>query len=139
MLQPGDLLVIEGHASEDGSHESNYALSVRRAQSIYEELVNQGVPPGQLSWRGMGETAPVVPGSTEAELQENRRVSFYVVRLEGEQAPQTPEVVLPWNGKAVPTRTPVAEPKDPATPPEPQGTPEPTPPATPTTPPEGQK
>jgi outer membrane protein OmpA-like peptidoglycan-associated protein len=131
LLQSGDLLVIEGHASDEGSHASNYALSVRRAQSIAEEMEKLGVPPNRLSWRGLGETEPAAAGATEEERAQSRRVVFYVVRLEGEAPPTPAEVTLPWSGKTVPVRatapsTPETPPA-PATPEAPPPTPEPAP------------
>jgi protein TonB len=38
-------VVIEGHASQEGSFEYNYTLSAERARAIYEALVLRGVHP----------------------------------------------------------------------------------------------
>lgn len=129
LLTTQDILIIEGHASEEGDFKFNYDLSLRRAKVIYEELVRAGVPPARLSYRGMGEVSPVKEGSLEADLAANRRVVFYVVRLEGNQlaegAAET-EIQLPWNGKTVKARE--------FAPPAPEA---PAAPATPTSPPAG--
>ncbi len=94
-------LVIEGHASEEGSFAYNYDLSIRRSLAIFQELVVAGTYPARLSCRGMGEVEPIVLGSTETQLATNRRVIFHIVRRlkAGEEAPlQRTEMLLPWNG-----------------------------------------
>jgi len=91
-------VVIEGHASEEGSHRYNYELSIQRAQAILRALVEAGVHPDRLSCRGLGEVSPQALGSDEASLSHNRRVVFSIVKqldpLEPipEQAPR----VIPW-------------------------------------------
>jgi OOP family OmpA-OmpF porin len=95
-------LVIEGHASEEGSYPYNYDLSVRRSLAIFQELILAGTYPDRLSCRGMGEVEPVSLGTTEAQLAENRRVIFHIVRRlkPGEEPPpMRTELPLPWNGE----------------------------------------
>lgn len=76
-------LVIEGHASEEGSDAYNYDLSIRRARSVWEQLVRGGVHLDRLSYRGMGEVMPAAVGSAtdlaEGELAASRRVEFHIV------------------------------------------------------------
>ncbi len=94
-------LVIEGHASEEGSFIYNYDLSIRRSLAIFQELVLAGTYPARLSCRGMGEVEPVALGSTETQLATNRRVIFHIVRRlkAGEEQPaMRTEMLLPWNG-----------------------------------------
>ena len=73
-------LVIEGHASEEGSYGYNYDLSNLRARAIYRALVEAGVHPDRLSHRGYGEAIPIKSGEDEASLALNRRVEFHIVR-----------------------------------------------------------
>jgi outer membrane protein OmpA-like peptidoglycan-associated protein len=98
-------VVVEGHASEEGSYEYNYKLSESRARAIFEKLVELGVHPSRLSYRGMGEVVPLKRslGFTpdEATLQVNRRVEFHIVRQyePGEELPKyAPKIQLPWTG-----------------------------------------
>lgn len=87
-------VVIEGHASNEGSHRYNYNLSYARSRSVWEALVQAGVHPSRLSTRGMGEVQPK-SGAIEAD----RRVEFHVVaRGEATQVERPP---LPWNGDRV--------------------------------------
>jgi outer membrane protein OmpA-like peptidoglycan-associated protein len=95
-------LLIEGHASEEGSFAYNFELSNRRAQAIFEELIGAGVHPDRLSYRGMGEVAPASAGTNEAALATNRRVQFKVVRQldpTGERRAYGTEVAIPWSGE----------------------------------------
>ncbi len=104
-------VVIEGHASQEGSYEYNYDLSERRARAIFEELIKLGVHPSRISYRSMGEVVPL-PGNTgtdEASLQKNRRVEFHIVKQyeSVEDMPTySPSFPLPWSGEIVPIKIP---------------------------------
>ena len=121
-------IVIEGHASEEGSFAYNYDLSIRRSLAIFQELVVAGVYPARLSCRGMGEVEPVTLGSDEAQLAKNRRVIFHIVKRLQPGEPSAPihtELLLPWNG-APQTFTPPPEVPVPPVEPEPAKKVEPT-------------
>ncbi|MFH1464540.1 MAG: OmpA family protein [Pseudomonadota bacterium] len=104
-----DHLLIEGHASEEGSYDYNYDLSMERAEAVYKALMEAGVYPSRLSFRAYGEVAPrAAEGSAAEELAANRRVEFHIERLLDplEPPPRYPEEVqLPWNGETVFVRT----------------------------------
>jgi OOP family OmpA-OmpF porin len=111
-------VVIEGHASEEGSYPYNYDLSIRRSLAIFRELVVAGTYPGRLSCRGMGEVEPVAQGTDEAALAANRRVIFHIIkRLKpGDTQPTIrTEMQLPWDGSdakfAQPPPIPAPEPE----------------------------
>ena len=73
--EPGALFDIEGHTSTDGTDEYNVELSASRARRVYEELtVRYGVPATSLSAHGYGESYPMFPSGTEAQMQQDRRV-----------------------------------------------------------------
>ncbi|MFH1469348.1 MAG: OmpA family protein [Pseudomonadota bacterium] len=105
-----ELLIIEGHASEEGSFRYNYDLSNARAASVYEALVGAGVRPERLSYRGLGEVAPVKAGEDEASLAINRRVSFHIVKVRDylDVAPDYggAMITLPWSGERIPEPPP---------------------------------
>lgn len=118
-------VVIEGHASREGSYEHNYTLAESRSRRIWEFFMELGVAKDRISYRGMGEVEPVVKdgvpitGEDEESLQQNRRVRFLVAKqFEPEQVPDYPSSqVLPWNGEVVK----VVKPPPPALPePEPE-------------------
>lgn len=68
--------VVEGHTDNVGSSASNQALSERRANSVMQALVRQGVPSGQLRTKAFGAAQPVASNETAAGRQMNRRVEI---------------------------------------------------------------
>ncbi len=65
--------VIEGHADEQGTREYNLALGARRANSVEEYLIGQGVPAGRLRTVSYGKERPIEICSNEACYTQNRR------------------------------------------------------------------
>jgi chemotaxis protein MotB len=53
---------------------SNQMLSEKRAQSVMEYLISQGVKPDHVSDRGFGDADPVAPNDTAEGRAQNRRV-----------------------------------------------------------------
>ncbi len=105
-------IVIEGHASEEGSYEYNYELSVRRAKAIWERLLLNGVAPERISYRAMGEVAPVEEGEDEETLAKNRRVVFYITKQIDvlEEMPEyAAETRVPWTGEPLTLQRPTQQ------------------------------
>lgn len=69
---------IEGHASSEGQVEHNNKLATKRANSVLEYLVSQGVARNRLTSTGFGSKVPVADNKTEAGRVQNRRVEFDV-------------------------------------------------------------
>ena len=67
---------LEGHASEEGTREYNLALGERRAQTVANFLVVNGVAASQIETVSYGEEQPAVTGSTEDARSQNRRVEI---------------------------------------------------------------
>jgi peptidoglycan-associated lipoprotein len=67
---------LEGHGDERGSREYNIGLGERRAQSVRQVLLLQGVGSVQLSTVSYGEERPAVLGSDEEAWSLNRRVEL---------------------------------------------------------------
>lgn len=65
--------VIEGHADEQGTREYNLALGARRANSVEEYLIAQGVPASRLETVSYGKERPVSLCSREECYAKNRR------------------------------------------------------------------
>jgi OmpA-OmpF porin, OOP family len=72
-------IVVEGHTCNIGSDGYNDDLSQRRAASVREYLLEQGVAPAQLSTKGLGETQPTATNDTEDGRSQNRRVELVPV------------------------------------------------------------
>ncbi|CAM3135537.1 OmpA family protein [Corallococcus sp. ZKHCc1 1396] len=73
-------LLIEGHTDSRGTEGYNEQLSERRAQSVRNFLINQGVPADRIDIRGMGEDRPVASNATAEGRANNRRVEIVVER-----------------------------------------------------------
>ena len=71
-------VVIEGHASADGSMSFNQSLSEKRAESVKEALVAMGVEASRLETVGYGETKPVGDNSSASGREANKRVQLRV-------------------------------------------------------------
>lgn len=73
--EPTAVFDIEGHTSAEGTPEFNMALSVSRAQRVFDELTQRyAVPANVLSAHGYGASYAKYPNGTEPELQLDRRV-----------------------------------------------------------------
>jgi len=79
MIAEGYTLSVEGHTDAVGSNEYNLDLSEKRATSVRDYLVSQGLSPANISVRGFGETQPIAANETAAGRQENRRVEIVVL------------------------------------------------------------
>ncbi|NQV79925.1 MAG: peptidoglycan-associated lipoprotein Pal [Alphaproteobacteria bacterium] len=66
-------VTIEGHADERGTREYNLALGERRANSVKDFLVSQGIDPRRVRTISYGKERPVALGSNEAAWGQNRR------------------------------------------------------------------
>ncbi|MFI2366424.1 OmpA family protein [Promicromonospora sp. NPDC019610] len=69
---------VEGHTDSVGTEAHNQRLSERRAEAVVDELVELGVDRDRLTWKGFGESDPLVVPRTFADLEKNRRVEFDV-------------------------------------------------------------
>lgn len=66
-------ITIEGHADEQGTREYNLALGARRATSVRNYLVSQGIPEARLSIVTYGKERPIEVCSMEKCWSKNRR------------------------------------------------------------------
>jgi outer membrane protein OmpA-like peptidoglycan-associated protein len=78
LAHTGLRLAIEGHTDNVGSEELNQALSEKRAQTVRDYLVLQGLLDDFVTARGFGMTMPIADNSTAAGRQQNRRVEIIV-------------------------------------------------------------
>ncbi|MFL5336472.1 MAG: OmpA family protein [Geminicoccaceae bacterium] len=67
---------VGGHTDTSGTAAYNQALSVRRAQTVANELVRLGVPREAITVQGYGETRPLVPTADGVREPQNRRVEI---------------------------------------------------------------
>ncbi|QMU29363.1 OmpA family protein [Adhaeribacter radiodurans] len=70
---------IAGHTDDVGNDTDNQVLSDKRARSVYDYLVKQGVKKERISAVGYGETKPLHPNTSEENRQQNRRIELRVL------------------------------------------------------------
>ena len=68
---------IDGHTDSDGSDEYNQVLSEKRANSVKNFLVSQGVT-AEITTKGYGESKPVASNDTAEGKQKNRGVEIII-------------------------------------------------------------
>lgn len=68
---------IDGYTDSDGSDEHNQVLSEKRANSVKNFLVSQGVT-AEIRTKGYGESKPVASNDTAEGRQKNRRVEIII-------------------------------------------------------------
>jgi len=71
----GDI-TVEGNCDQRGSREYNLALGQRRADSVKDYLVSQGVSSGRIDTVSFGEERPVCTGTGEACWAQNRHADI---------------------------------------------------------------
>jgi peptidoglycan-associated lipoprotein len=67
---------LEGNCDEFGSDEYNYALGLKRANSVKTELVNEGINADSITMVSLAEGNPVCTEKTKECWAKNRRVDF---------------------------------------------------------------
>ena len=69
---------VEGHCDERGSVQFNLALGEKRAKSVRDYLVSQGVAANRIAVISLGKEKPVSFGHDEESWSKNRRGNFVV-------------------------------------------------------------
>ena len=76
---PSTPVTIEGHTDSYGADDANQELSVRRAESVAEFLLNrEAVQSNHLSSVGFGETKPIANNETSDGRWKNRRIDVVI-------------------------------------------------------------
>jgi outer membrane protein OmpA-like peptidoglycan-associated protein len=77
---PAMSVLVEGHTDSVGSNTFNMGLSQRRADSVREYLLGQGVEGERLTAIGFGEEKPIDSNQTKDGREKNRRVEFTITK-----------------------------------------------------------
>jgi outer membrane protein OmpA-like peptidoglycan-associated protein len=75
-------ILVEGHTDSQGTEASNLELGQRRAQSVRDYLVSQGVSNDAISATGIGQSRPVADNKSPEGRADNRRVEIVVKAIE---------------------------------------------------------
>ncbi|MDV2077818.1 OmpA family protein [Marinobacter xestospongiae] len=76
------IINIEGHTDSTGSQNFNQLLSERRAGSVRDFLLAQGIQSGRTRAVGYGPRYPIATNSTAAGREQNRRVELTLVPMQ---------------------------------------------------------
>jgi len=71
---------IEGNCDEFGTDEYNYALGLKRAKVVKDELIEKGVDVSNVVMVSLGEGNPVCNEGSDVCYARNRRVDFRLVK-----------------------------------------------------------
>lgn len=87
---PAIRIELGGHTDTRGDAAENQKLSQDRAKAVYDYLVKEGIDPKRITYKGYGETQPIIPDdkiallSSEKEKekahQENRRTEYRILK-----------------------------------------------------------
>jgi outer membrane protein OmpA-like peptidoglycan-associated protein len=75
---PGLRFSVEGHTDNTGGLAMNQELSLKRAMTVRDYLIGQGVPASNIDVTGLGLSAPIGDNGTAAGRERNRRVEIVV-------------------------------------------------------------
>lgn len=73
---PAPEITVIGHTDRVGSLESNDLLSLQRAQTVRDLIVQAGIQPDLIGVSGRGEREPLVATDDEVPEEKNRRVEI---------------------------------------------------------------
>ncbi|PCJ06891.1 MAG: hypothetical protein COB16_12530 [Rhodobacteraceae bacterium] len=82
-------LEIQGHTDSQGREQMNQNLSQARAQSVLNELRARRVVTSSFSAKGYGESNPIADNATAEGREENRRITFHLIRPEPIAEPES--------------------------------------------------
>ncbi len=71
-------LEIQGHTDASGSAKANMKISTRRAKSVYDWFVANGIDKARISYKGYGESQPKYSNKTREGRAKNRRIELFL-------------------------------------------------------------
>jgi outer membrane protein OmpA-like peptidoglycan-associated protein len=72
---------LSGHTDSTGDKQKNQVLSQNRAKAVYDYLVNKGVAPARMSYKGYGDSKPVAGNDSDEGRAMNRRTEFQITGI----------------------------------------------------------
>ena len=78
---PNMTVQLEGHTDSTGDPESNKKLSLDRANTVKDQLVQGGVDPGRIATSGFGDEKPLASNDTDQGRAKNRRTELVVLKM----------------------------------------------------------
>ncbi|WMX14504.1 OmpA family protein [Aureispira sp. CCB-E] len=84
---PSIVIEIGGHTNGLPEHDYCDRLSMERAKNVAQYLIDQGIPPQQVTYKGYGKRQPIATNKTLAGRQRNQRVEMKVLGTNSEDTP----------------------------------------------------
>jgi outer membrane protein OmpA-like peptidoglycan-associated protein len=78
-ITPTIKIEISGHTDSDGDDDSNLELSINRAKAVVNWLIDNGIKTSRLTFKGYGETKPLVSNNTVNNKAKNRRTELTII------------------------------------------------------------
>ena len=75
---PGRKVLIWGHTCNLGKESKNIELGMQRAEAMRKLLIQAGCPINRVMARSKGSSEPLVPNTSEANRQKNRRIEIVI-------------------------------------------------------------
>ncbi len=72
---------VSGHTDNIGDKARNKELSLQRAHSVRDYLVEHGIDASRLVYKGYGDTQPSASNDTDEGRAKNRRIEFKILKL----------------------------------------------------------
>jgi OmpA-OmpF porin, OOP family len=70
---------ISGHTDNVGLKSNNLQLSTKRAESVLDYLVENGIDISRIKYKGYGDSQPIAPNDTELNRKMNRRIECRIL------------------------------------------------------------
>ncbi|MDR1425643.1 MAG: OmpA family protein [Rickettsiales bacterium] len=103
-------IAVIGHADRSGKPIYNNTMARRRANSVFNILVKNGVPQDLISVQGVGSRSPKIITRSGARNVFNRRVEIIVdINYRNQDFQQEPQIVNRPDATPVPAKTPELE------------------------------
>lgn len=72
-------IAVNGHTDDKGSDDYNMKLSLDRAKSVVQKLIDYGINKDRLSAVGYGKSRPIAPNDSDENRKRNRRTEFEII------------------------------------------------------------
>lgn len=73
-------ILITGYTDNQGNEKDNIALSLSRAKSVANFLIQSGISSYRIQYFGLGSQHPILPNNNEENRAQNRRVEIKIMK-----------------------------------------------------------
>ena len=70
---------LKGHTDSDGDDENNFLLSQKRAKSVSNYMINEGIDETRITYEGYGESRSIASNQSKERKRVNRRVELLII------------------------------------------------------------